>query len=255
MVWGILHAFAMCIHRIYTWWYEGLKSKNTQSLNNTKVFNDNNMKACDINTHILQATTRSKLHTTSSTSLNPHTSAMTDNLTMHQLSSCANTQQDNGALCSITQRFSFARIYLGFMQTKLYKVLCWILTFNFVNIAWIFFRAENIQGACNLLKGMFGGVVVLPQFLESKLGFLHTWEIYGVGIGFENWFGTSTIDTLLMILGILFGFGICLLSKNTLKLFKSVSNTNTILSAIALGFSLIVIVTTDYQAPFLYFNF
>lgn len=255
VVWGILHAFAMCIHRIYTWWYEGLESRNTQYLNNTKAFSDKDMKACGINTHMPHTTTRSKLHITSNASLNPHTSAMTNNLTMHPLPSCANTQQGNDALCSTTQCFSFARIYLGFMQTKLYTVLCWILTFNFVNIAWIFFRAENIQGACNLLKGMFGGVVVLPQVLESKLGFLHTWEIHGVGIRFENWFGTSTIDTLLMILGILFGFVICLLSKSTLKLFKSLSNTNTILSAIALGFSLIVIVTTDYQAPFLYFNF
>ncbi|WP_394977919.1 hypothetical protein, partial [uncultured Helicobacter sp.] len=93
------------------------------------------------------------------------------------------------------------------------------------------------------------------QFLESKLGFLHTWEIHGVGIRFGEWLGASIMDTLLMILEILFGFMICLLYKNTLELFKSISNTNTILSAIALGFSLIVLVTTGYQAPFLYFNF
>ncbi|WP_104694803.1 hypothetical protein [Helicobacter equorum] len=98
-------------------------------------------------------------------------------------------------------------------------------------------------------------MIILPKFLESKLGFVHAWETYGVGIRFGEWLGTSTIDTLLIILGILFGFVICLLSKNTLELFKSISNTNTILSAIALGFSLIVLVTTGYQAPFLYFNF
>ena len=45
-------------------------------------------------------------------------------------------------------------------------VLCWIFTFNFVNIAWVFFRAENLQGAVNLLKGMFGGDLVLPSFFK-----------------------------------------------------------------------------------------
>ena len=54
--------------------------------------------------------------------------------------------------------------FLKFTQTRLYKVLCWFLTFNFVSIAWVFFRAENLQGASNLLKGMFGIVWVdLPQ--------------------------------------------------------------------------------------------
>ena len=54
--------------------------------------------------------------------------------------------------------------FVKFMQTKSYKVLCWLLTFNFVSIAWVFFRAENLQGALNLLKTMFGIVWVdLPQ--------------------------------------------------------------------------------------------
>ena len=54
--------------------------------------------------------------------------------------------------------------FLKFTQTRLYKVLCWLLTFNFVSIAWVFFRAENLQGALNLLKTMFGIVwVELPQ--------------------------------------------------------------------------------------------
>ena len=54
--------------------------------------------------------------------------------------------------------------FLNFAQTRLYKVLCWLLTFNFVSIAWVFFRAENLQGVLNLLKTMFGVVwIQLPQ--------------------------------------------------------------------------------------------
>lgn len=256
VVWGILHAFAMCIHRIYTWWYEGLESKNTQSLNNTKVFNDNNMKACDIDTHMPQATTHAKLHTTSSISLNPHASAMTDNLTMHQEPSCANTQQGNDALYSTTQRYSFARIYLGFMQTKLYKVLCWILTFNFVNIAWIFFRAENIQGACNLLKGMFGGVVVLPQFLESKLGFLHTWEIHGVGIKFGEWAEAISDNSYIVIPSLFAALIVCVAVRNGIQTLHSfIPKYYTLILVIVLFYASLFTLSAHASIEFLYFNF
>jgi D-alanyl-lipoteichoic acid acyltransferase DltB (MBOAT superfamily) len=34
--------------------------------------------------------------------------------------------------------------------------LGWFITFNYVNIAWVFFRAPNWTDAINLLKGMFG---------------------------------------------------------------------------------------------------
>ena len=54
--------------------------------------------------------------------------------------------------------------FTNLTQSKIYKILAWFITFNFINIAWIFFRAENLSGAVNLLKGMFGIVWVdLPQ--------------------------------------------------------------------------------------------
>ena len=57
-------------------------------------------------------------------------------------------------------------------KQKLLTLFYWFLTFNFVNLSWIFFRAENISGALNLIKGMFSGAVVLPMSLESKFSFL-----------------------------------------------------------------------------------
>ena len=252
VVWGILHAFAMCIHRIYTWWYEGLESKNTQSLNNTKVFNDKDMKACDIETHMPQATTHAKLHTTSSISLNPHASAMTDNLTMHQEPSCVNTQQGNDASCSTTQRYSFARIYLGFMQTKLYTVLCWFLTFNFVNIAWIFFRSENIQGACNLLKGMFGGVVVLPSLLADRFKILENFDFtfdFFIIIPSPKDMGLFLMSCIIAT--------IILCTKHTMILanthYKSIKTIFLISGLFTI--SLLNIYATSYVPTFLYFNF
>jgi D-alanyl-lipoteichoic acid acyltransferase DltB (MBOAT superfamily) len=46
------------------------------------------------------------------------------------------------------------------------KYLAWFITFNFVNIAWVFFRAKEWEDAVKVLEGMFGfnGVVVTKQF-------------------------------------------------------------------------------------------
>ncbi|MGX2972793.1 hypothetical protein [Helicobacter sp. T3_23-1059] len=64
--------------------------------------------------------------------------------------------------------------FLAFTQSKIYKILAWFITFNFVNIAWIFFRAENVSGAVNLLKGMFGIVwVELPQKWSKIFNEIH----------------------------------------------------------------------------------
>lgn len=38
---------------------------------------------------------------------------------------------------------------------RMNKAVAWFVTFNFVNIAWVFFRAENWQDAKKVLKGMF----------------------------------------------------------------------------------------------------
>ena len=38
---------------------------------------------------------------------------------------------------------------------KLYTFIAWFITFNFVNIAWIFFRAKEWDDALKVLKGMF----------------------------------------------------------------------------------------------------
>ncbi|ULO09256.1 MBOAT family protein [Paenibacillus sp. 19GGS1-52] len=34
--------------------------------------------------------------------------------------------------------------------------LCWLLTFGFINVTWVFFRAHNLQQAGRLLRGMLG---------------------------------------------------------------------------------------------------
>ncbi len=65
------------------------------------------------------------------------------------------------------------------------KMLAWFLTFNFINIAWIFFRASDWDGAMNVLKGMVGlnGILVSPNLSGNPF-----WQkLTVIGIQFGGW--------------------------------------------------------------------
>ena len=145
-------------------------------------------------------------------------------------------------------RLDFKNVYMRFMKSRIYAVLCWILTFNFVNIAWVFFRAENLQGAVNLLKGMFFGDIVLPGFLESRLGFLSEY-----GIQFHWWLEQiqGSFITPLWILG---AFIVCLGFRNSVEYTNSISYTRkmAVLTGLLLTFCILYF---QQDSAFLYFNF
>ena len=42
------------------------------------------------------------------------------------------------------------------LGTPLPRWLAWFLTFNFVNLAWVFFRARDFDAALRVLSGMAG---------------------------------------------------------------------------------------------------
>ena len=43
------------------------------------------------------------------------------------------------------------------LNFKLNKIIAWIITFNFVNFTWIFFRAKSFKDAMRVIRGMFLG--------------------------------------------------------------------------------------------------
>jgi D-alanyl-lipoteichoic acid acyltransferase DltB (MBOAT superfamily) len=61
----------------------------------------------------------------------------------------------------------------GKMGFRLPVLLAWFVTFNFINITWVFFRAKEWKDAIKVLKGMFRGEVVLPAAWHSWLTSLH----------------------------------------------------------------------------------
>jgi len=59
---------------------------------------------------------------------------------------------------------------LGF---RMNKFLAWFITFNFINITWVFFNAGlnggNFSAAKKVLKGMFTGEIVIPDSLKELM--------------------------------------------------------------------------------------
>ncbi|WP_395148937.1 hypothetical protein [uncultured Helicobacter sp.] len=98
-------------------------------------------------------------------------------------------------------------------------------------------------------------MVVLPQFLESKLGFLHTWEIYGVGIGFGKWAQAIDAGSMIVIPSLFAALIVCVVVRNGIGFLKNMTNITLAISAVLFATAVIKHSFSGYQAAFLYFNF
>ena len=128
-------------------------------------------------------------------------------------------------------------------------ILAWFITFNFVNIAWIFFRAKEWDDAIKVLKGMFSlDNVVIHQMFQSKLGFLSQ---YGISFGgmFENILGSREI-----IVWLFFAFILVLFFKNSMEKRDSFKPNYKLAFLTAFCF-VFGILSLNKVSEFLYFNF
>jgi len=131
-------------------------------------------------------------------------------------------------------------------------LLAWFITFNFINIAWVFFRATNFDDALKVLKGMFRfgdlGLSKSKQFYHM-LHFKHP---------AETLFSFNIVNYTFILL--ILGFIIVLGFKNSANLqhyfssLKKVPLWIVIGTGIMLGVSLIAL-DINTHSEFLYFNF
>jgi alginate O-acetyltransferase complex protein AlgI len=128
------------------------------------------------------------------------------------------------------------------------KILSWLLTFGFVSIAWIFFRAKTFGDAIDVLKGMIGlNGISLPDRLSIKLEFLSYY-----GIEFKNWLGLD--GNIKMILMILISLFVVLSFKNSNEL--SLTFKPTWMSAILLVIlAMLSFSFLNNPSEFIYFDF
>jgi len=131
---------------------------------------------------------------------------------------------------------------------KLPKLLAWFITFNFINITWVFFRAKEWNDALKVLHAMFFGTIMLPDFFADKLASL---QQYGIVFGKYLHHIHAAYDTPLWIL---FGFLITMTMKNSVQQTERLK-----LSASTAAFSSFMFVTAVLSmnkiSEFLYFNF
>jgi len=140
------------------------------------------------------------------------------------------------------------RIWQKF-NIKMNTILAWFITFNFINISWVFFRATSWDDAIKVLKGMFGmSGVVLP---EKYFGFLSSYagKLFEYGNVYANISGKDKTTAFIII-----AFIIVLWFKNSnekTKLFKPTYWN--------LAFVLVLFLTAvsmmSRVSEFLYFNF
>lgn len=133
---------------------------------------------------------------------------------------------------------------------RMWGLMGWFITFNFVNITWVFFRAKDFASVEKVLGGMIGanGVVLSNQMIE-KLSFL---KQYGVTSG--TWFqatGMSTSKDLLLVIGVIF---VVVVMQNSSEL------SNKIKINLGVGFYTAIllcigILMIGRQSEFLYFRF
>lgn len=131
---------------------------------------------------------------------------------------------------------------------KMWGWLGWFITFNFVNMAWVFFRAKDWSMAHNVLAGMIGlNGIVLPQSLAGKLGFLEQYSIQ-FGMVLTQIGGISKYIILLFVLMII------LYVKNSNQMASEFvwSKKNIVFVSILLFIGITLLAR---QSEFLYFRF
>jgi alginate O-acetyltransferase complex protein AlgI len=132
---------------------------------------------------------------------------------------------------------------------KMNKYLAGIITFNFVNISWVFFRAEEWKDAVKVLRGMFGleGVVVTDDLVEA-LPFLLDYGFY-VGDHLINMFANDDVFRMLFVFSLITFF-----FKNSNQNRKDFRMNSTTL-AFAIFTLAVSVLSLNKISPFLYFNF
>lgn len=134
------------------------------------------------------------------------------------------------------------------LNLRMNKVLAWLITFNFINIAWVFFRAHSWGDAIKVLRAMLGlNGVTLPESLAGILGFLTPYHVSFGGFLMEDFLHQATPVLLVCMVLVLF-------AKNSLELkhsFKPSPANAVFIAALAVA----AILSLTRVSEFIYVNF
>jgi len=134
-------------------------------------------------------------------------------------------------------------------KIKMNIILAWFITFNFVNITFVFFRANEWDDAIKVLRSMFSlDNIMLPSILESVLPFLNK---FGVEFG---WFAQNIQGKSLTLAWLIAGFILVLFFENSTKKLNNFK-PNIVNSFIFVAAFTISFYKLSGYSEFLYFRF
>lgn len=132
------------------------------------------------------------------------------------------------------------------------RPVAWTVTFLFVHLAWVFFRAENMTVALNVLKAMFDVSSLRVEILDIKTDKL-AW--LGSNVDWLSQLVPNGIMANIIPFTVLCCVFFIISRDNAVQMSTQVmTKTKIILSAILFSFS-VYLITSSSSSVFLYFNF
>ena len=138
---------------------------------------------------------------------------------------------------------------------NMHNVLAWIITFNFINIAWVFFRAKEWKDALKVLHGMFDfhNIVVSSNFVT-----LYDTTIKKIFFMMPD-MSKDTVSQMIFDFAtyawIIFAFYLVLNCKNSNIILSSpIKNLYAVYYSFLFMCSVLVLSMSEYS-EFIYFNF
>jgi len=129
--------------------------------------------------------------------------------------------------------------------------LGWFITFNFVNVTWVFFRAKDFESVGKVLGGMIGlNDVILSEKLAIKLSFLQS---YGIRFN-SDWLshaGMSHTKDFLIVIGMVV---FVMVMKNSQEWSKKLK-PNLFMQMLIVFILSLGILSLSKVSEFLYFQF
>ncbi len=169
-------------------------------------------------------------------------------------------------LCGLWHGAAWTFVFWGFLHgagmvvqrlwertgIRLSRALAWFVTFNFVNVAWVFFRAREWGDALKVLQGMCGlnGVVLSKNLAGTPV----IRDLADLGVRFGQWHEHLPKAPTYLYLLCLAAIPLCLLARNSNELAERFAPTWKTAAAFAL-FTAYGLLSLNRASVFLYFNF
>ncbi len=135
------------------------------------------------------------------------------------------------------------------VKIKLNKTIAWYITFNFVNVTFVFFRAKEWDDALRIFQGMLFGDLEIHNRLKFIFFFIDDSKFLTT-----NAWLYSINGTVFTPVWIIFALFVTLISKNSSQLAKEFK-PNLKYSVILIFFTFVAIMEMNKISEFLYFQF